>query len=161
MSRSRHAQCSVGRGCPVCGDAGEARRDREEDAFAADVREGLEQEPTLAEVDDENIDACRGCGDSIPRGQGTCGALECGGRDLSTMFKKIKIDLSDPDTRATWEAALEAKREVESWPAWKRGEAVNQCMGCQAGWPLNKYGKHIVEGGYPHESVACTKERYE
>lgn len=35
---------------------------------------------------------------------------------------KIKINLDDPETRAVWDAALEAKREVASWPAWKRGE---------------------------------------
>jgi hypothetical protein len=26
--------------------------------------------------------------------------------------------------RAIWESAVEAKREVASWPAWKRGEDV-------------------------------------
>jgi len=36
--------------------------------------------------------------------------------------QKIQIDLSDPDTRATFESAQQAKREVASWPAWKRGE---------------------------------------
>lgn len=36
--------------------------------------------------------------------------------------KKIKICLDDPETRAVWETALEARREVASWPAWKRGE---------------------------------------
>lgn len=29
MSRSRRQQCSVGRGCPVCGDAGANRKKRE------------------------------------------------------------------------------------------------------------------------------------
>jgi hypothetical protein len=43
---------------------------------------------------------------------------------------------------------------------------MNQCMGCQAGWPThtNKYGRHVVHrviGGYEHEIVSCTKERYE
>ncbi len=38
------------------------------------------------------------------------------------MSEKLKIDTSDPATRATWEAAKAAKREVEAWPAWKRGE---------------------------------------
>lgn len=48
----------------------------------------------------------------------------------------------------------------------------NQCMGCQAGWPLKQYVTsrsgfrvpawfHDVEGGYPHEVVSCTKDRYE
>lgn len=35
----------------------------------------------------------------------------------------------------------------------------NQCMGCQAGWPI-RGGNHKVVGGYPGELVACTKERY-
>lgn len=37
---------------------------------------------------------------------------------------KIKIVLDDPEIRAVWEAALAARREVASWPAWKRGELV-------------------------------------
>lgn len=37
---------------------------------------------------------------------------------------------------------------------------MNQCMGCQAGWPLNPRGSHVVIGGYPGEIVACTKDRY-
>jgi hypothetical protein len=40
------------------------------------------------------------------------------------MSTKIKISLEDPEVRAIWEGALKAKREVESWPAWKRGEEV-------------------------------------
>jgi hypothetical protein len=35
---------------------------------------------------------------------------------------KIRIDLSDPGTRATWEAAKRAAAEVAAWPPWKRGE---------------------------------------
>ncbi len=35
---------------------------------------------------------------------------------------KIKISLDDAVTRAVWDAAREAKREVAAWPAWKRGE---------------------------------------
>lgn len=35
---------------------------------------------------------------------------------------KIKIRIDDPETRAVWETAQKAKAEVESWPAWKRGE---------------------------------------
>jgi hypothetical protein len=38
------------------------------------------------------------------------------------MSTKIKISLEDPEIRKVWETVLEAKREVESWPAWKRGE---------------------------------------
>ncbi len=42
---------------------------------------------------------------------------------------------------------------------------MNQCMGCQAGWPLKprlvgSFFVHEVVGGYPHEIVACTKDRY-
>jgi len=37
-------------------------------------------------------------------------------------MKKIKISLENPEIRAIWETALEARREVASWPAWKRGE---------------------------------------
>lgn len=44
-------------------------------------------------------------------------------------------------------------------------EALNQCMGCQAGWPTkpSAYRRtlvHEVVGGYPHELVGCTRERY-
>jgi hypothetical protein len=37
-------------------------------------------------------------------------------------MEKIKIRIDDPKTREIWNAALRAKAEVESWPAWKRGE---------------------------------------
>lgn len=37
-------------------------------------------------------------------------------------MKPIKISLKDPEIRAIWETALEARREVASWPAWKRGD---------------------------------------
>jgi hypothetical protein len=40
------------------------------------------------------------------------------------MSTKVKISLEDPEIRKIWETVLEAKREVESWPAWKRGEEV-------------------------------------
>jgi hypothetical protein len=36
----------------------------------------------------------------------------------------IKLRLDDPKTRAVWAAVQKAKAEVESWPAWKRGEAL-------------------------------------
>lgn len=45
----------------------------------------------------------------------------------------------------------------------------NQCMGCQAGWPLvtrtsfrgaHTYEVHEVVGGYPHEIVSCTRSHY-
>ena len=38
------------------------------------------------------------------------------------MSNKIKISLENPKIRAIWETVLEARREVASWPAWKRGE---------------------------------------
>ncbi|HEY0483239.1 MAG TPA: hypothetical protein VGD37_37210 [Kofleriaceae bacterium] len=37
---------------------------------------------------------------------------------------KLKIRIDDEETRALWETAKKAKAEVESWPAWKRGELV-------------------------------------
>src|SRR5262249_3578332 len=40
--------------------------------------------------------------------------------NISNM--KIKITLDDPETKAVWETIQRAKREVESWPAWKRGD---------------------------------------
>jgi len=39
VSRSKHPQCSRGRGCGVCGDAGENRRKRERAWQDADDRE--------------------------------------------------------------------------------------------------------------------------
>jgi hypothetical protein len=54
------------------------------------------------------------------------------------------------------------------------GDAVNQCMGCQAGWPLIEEPRamrlgpplrvHRVVGGYEEpwvERVVCTRDRYE
>lgn len=41
-----------------------------------------------------------------------------------------------------------------------RRAPINQCMGCQAGWPMVRPGSHAVVGGYPHERVGCTAERY-
>lgn len=38
------------------------------------------------------------------------------------MSTKVKICLDDPETQAIWNAALRAREEVASWPAWKRGE---------------------------------------
>lgn len=35
---------------------------------------------------------------------------------------KLKIRIDDDETRALWEAAKQARAEVESWPAWKRNE---------------------------------------
>ena len=37
---------------------------------------------------------------------------------------KLKIRIDDEETRALWETAKKAKAEVDSWPAWKRGELV-------------------------------------
>jgi hypothetical protein len=36
---------------------------------------------------------------------------------------KLKLDVSDPHTRAIWETVLRARDEVASWPTWKRGES--------------------------------------
>jgi hypothetical protein len=33
---------------------------------------------------------------------------------------KLQIDTSDPEIKAVWETALQARAEVASWPAWKR-----------------------------------------
>jgi hypothetical protein len=40
---------------------------------------------------------------------------------------KLKIRIDDEETRALWETAKQAKAEVASWPAWKRGE-VTPCV---------------------------------
>lgn len=37
-------------------------------------------------------------------------------------MSKVKLSLSDPHIRTVWNSVLETKREVASWPAWKRGE---------------------------------------
>ncbi len=39
---------------------------------------------------------------------------------------KLKLKIDDPHTRKVWEAILRAKEEVASWPAWKRGDDVQQ-----------------------------------
>lgn len=48
---------------------------------------------------------------------------------------------------------------------------MNQCQGCQAGWPTKKHKPwpkgskaitfHEVPGGYPGEMAVCTRDRYE
>lgn len=60
MSRSRPPKCPCGRGCGVCGNAGESRRKREDDAYRADTRElgdpldaVLRQQVDEAYIDDE------------------------------------------------------------------------------------------------------------
>lgn len=49
-------------------------------------------------------------------------------------MKKIQIDISNPEIREVWETALAARKEVASWPAWKRGERVErrkwECKQC-------------------------------
>lgn len=47
---------------------------------------------------------------------------------------------------------------------------INQCQGCQAGWPAKKHKPwpegskqmtfHKVVGGYKGELVFCTKDKY-
>lgn len=39
---------------------------------------------------------------------------------------KIKIQIKNPETRSVWMSAQQAKTEVESWPAWKRGSESPQ-----------------------------------
>ncbi len=39
---------------------------------------------------------------------------------------KLRIDTSDPETRAVWQAVLRARDEVASWPAWKRGDVGSE-----------------------------------
>ena len=49
-------------------------------------------------------------------------------------------------------------------------EQINQCQGCQAGWPIEKHAPwpkgsksmnfHSVVGGYDGEKLFCTKHRY-
>ncbi len=41
---------------------------------------------------------------------------------------KLKIRIDDPQTRAVWETVLKARAEVESWPAWKRGERTSRAL---------------------------------
>ena len=36
----------------------------------------------------------------------------------------MKLNLEDPQVKKVWDAVQAAKREVASWPAWKRGEDV-------------------------------------
>lgn len=54
---------------------------------------------------------------------------------------KIRISLKDPETRAVWESALQAKREVDSWPAWKRGETEKPLITIRGG---GLCGRHRV-----------------
>lgn len=50
MTRSRTPQCSGGRGCGACGDAGRIRREREADAARSDERD--DPDPTRVEAHD-------------------------------------------------------------------------------------------------------------
>ena len=36
-------------------------------------------------------------------------------------MKKIQMRLANAESRAIWQAVLEAAAEVATWPAWKRG----------------------------------------
>ncbi len=66
MSRSRRSQCSVGRGCRVCGHAGAAVEARQADAVRVDERVGYELadayefEPYVCSAPPGT---CEGCGD--------------------------------------------------------------------------------------------------
>lgn len=47
------------------------------------------------------------------------------------MTHRIAICLDDPETRAVWDAAVQAKAEVAAWPAWKLGAVqTTQCYMC-------------------------------
>lgn len=73
---------------------------------------------------------------------------------------KIKIDLSDPETKAIWETCLEAKKEVASWPAWKRGEHMGhgchdcgvpngcECPGTHGDWYNQRYKHRTTDQTY-------------
>lgn len=53
----------------------------------------------------------------------------------------------------------------------QKTNSVNQCQGCQAGWPLIEHKPwpkgsktmyfHLVVGGYKNERAFCSKARYE
>jgi len=51
---------------------------------------------------------------------------------------KIKIRIDDPQTRAVWETAQKAKTEVDSWPAWKRGEEPSETTTDSAAIPVRE-----------------------
>jgi hypothetical protein len=63
--------------------------------------------------------------------------------DYDLVKPKIKIDISDPETKKIWDAAVAAKEEVDSWPEWKKGHLVpeeresdfkvDRCDACGAG----------------------------
>lgn len=57
-------------------------------------------------------DICNLCGEHVDH------------QPAETAPVKIKIDTSDPYTAKVWETAQQARAEVASWPAWKRGEAA-------------------------------------
>jgi hypothetical protein len=68
VSRSKRPQCSVGRGCRCCGDAGEVRRARENSAQRADVDDIEEAIDGRHEPDDGyECDArdCPICGERV------------------------------------------------------------------------------------------------
>lgn len=65
MSRSRRQQCSQGRGCGVCGDAGEVRRTREAEHARRDDLTPLDP-PWLDEVGYPCGPDCSFCDPHIP-----------------------------------------------------------------------------------------------
>lgn len=83
-------------------------------------------------------------------GMGFC-ALEDGhSGDHILKETKIKISLDDADTRAIYENAMQAKREVEAWPAWKRGEPV---------WERVPVKEEPVPAKRPSKKTAKTAEQ--
>jgi hypothetical protein len=56
----------------------------------------------------------------------------------------LKIRLDTPEDRALWETAKNARAEVESWPAWKRGDAY-----VTSAVPVPEYPRdRVAHGGY-------------
>jgi ADP-ribose pyrophosphatase YjhB (NUDIX family) len=58
---------------------------------------------------------------------------------------KIKISLADPHVKAVWDSVLAAKREVESWPAWKRGDDV---AAASPGTPASSTGHPLSQADF-------------
>jgi len=42
-----------------------------------------------------------------------------------TKKKKISVRFTNPEAKAVWDAVLQAKAEVDSWPEWKRGSELD------------------------------------
>jgi hypothetical protein len=60
-------------------------------------------------------------------------------------YPKIKIDTSDPETKAIFETAMRAREEVASWPAWRRGDPMR----------LRDHAKEILGRGVGCSDGSC------